>query len=111
LRVSYAVAVVWITLLLALLYTWLGRPPGLLWTRLAETLVGAAVGGVVATLVRPAGTRARVREAEKRMLGEVAACLSGLAAGLRGGGRRTSRSRARGARTWSFERSEGRRAR
>ena len=58
LRISLALMMFFITALLALLYTEMGRfSDGLLGIRLAETAIGAACGGLAATLILPTRTR------------------------------------------------------
>lgn len=69
LRASYAVMVLWITCALALLYSLLGRySTALLYVRVEETLVGAAIGTVVAATVLPSQTAAKVRDALTALL-------------------------------------------
>jgi uncharacterized membrane protein YccC len=62
LRISLMMMIFFITALLALLYTVLGRfSDGLLGIRLLETALGALCGGVAATLILPTRTRDVVR--------------------------------------------------
>jgi hypothetical protein len=62
LRISQLMMIFFITALLALLYTVLGRfSDGLLGVRLIETAVGAICGGVAATFILPTRTRDVVR--------------------------------------------------
>jgi hypothetical protein len=75
-RLSYAALVFAITVVLAVLYSLLGRfTPGLLLLRLEETFLGCAIGGLVAALVLPASTTERVDAALAAALRELADLL------------------------------------
>jgi uncharacterized membrane protein YccC len=63
LQIAYSLMIFWITTMLALLYGLLGEfSVGLLDLRLEETLIGAAVGAVVAFFVFPVHTEIAVRK-------------------------------------------------
>ncbi|HZO92414.1 MAG TPA: FUSC family protein [Candidatus Baltobacteraceae bacterium] len=69
LRVSYGLMIFFITAMLAMLYALLGRlSDGLMFIRLAETIVGAFFGGLSATLLFPTRTRDVVRERARAAL-------------------------------------------
>lgn len=62
LRISHMMMIFFITAMLALLYTLLGRfSDGLLGIRLIETAIGAICGGIAATFILPTRTRDVVR--------------------------------------------------
>jgi uncharacterized membrane protein YccC len=79
-RVSYALMIFWITILLALLYGLLGSfTPHLLLLRLEETALGAAAGVLVAVWVLPTRTRTEVVEASQAFLSALGSVLDGFA--------------------------------
>lgn len=70
---SYGWMVFWFTTLISILYGLLGRfTPGLLYLRLEETAIGAAIGMLTALLLLPERTRAHVQAAARQVL--AAAC-------------------------------------
>lgn len=82
-RLSYAVMIFFITMLLALLYVIMGLfSDQLLVLRLIETAIGAALGGIAATLLFPIRTRSVLysvtREALGRLREAIDACIARL---------------------------------
>jgi uncharacterized membrane protein YccC len=76
-RVSYAWAIGFITTVLALLYTVLGRySEQLLFMRLAETLAGAAVGTAVSAFVFPSHSRVKLRMLTGDLIRKAATCIT-----------------------------------
>lgn len=70
--VSYSVTIFFFTVMLALLYSLLGMlSTDLLALRLEETLVGALIGGVVATLLVPRSGGRAIDEGAEQLLGSV----------------------------------------
>ncbi|MBM7118396.1 FUSC family protein [Archangium primigenium] len=68
-QVSYGWMVFWFTTLLCVLYGLLGRfSPELLYLRIEETLIGAAVGVLIALVLMPERTTAQVQEAARQVL-------------------------------------------
>jgi uncharacterized membrane protein YccC len=83
-RLSYAVMIFFITMLLALLYVIMGLfSDQLLVLRLIETAIGAALGGIAATLLFPIRTRSVLysvmREALVRLRAAIDASIARLA--------------------------------
>lgn len=83
-RLSYAVMIFFITMLLALLYVIMGLfSDQLLVLRLIETAIGAALGGIAATLLFPIRTRSVLynvtREALSRLRDTIDACIARIA--------------------------------
>jgi uncharacterized membrane protein YccC len=75
-RVSYGAAVMFFTVLLAVLYRLLGRlTPDLLYLRLVQTLVGAALGTVVAAVILPVRTGTRLNALLAQLLNQIGAFL------------------------------------
>ncbi|MFL5358422.1 FUSC family protein [Archangium sp.] len=75
-RISYAWMVFWFTAMLSVLYSLLGRfSPGLMYLRIEETLIGAGIGVVTATLLLPEGTTAHIRATAKQVLTAVCTYL------------------------------------
>lgn len=82
LRISYAWMIFWFTLLLSVLYSFLGLlTPGLLGLRLILTVVGAAVGVLSARFLLPSHTGRKVRNAGLAVLRASADLLSRAASG------------------------------
>lgn len=78
LRVSYAWMVFWISALLAVLYSLLGRPTtGLLELRVLETLIGALAGALASAVIFPTRKAARVKSLCAALLERVAAYVRG----------------------------------
>ena len=78
---SYAWMIVFVTTALALLYDTLGNySSALLSLRLEETLIGAAIGAVVASLVLPTPARASVERRAGDLLREAAQAVAALSA-------------------------------
>lgn len=78
---SYAWMIVFITTALALLYDTLGNySPALLSLRLEETLIGASIGAVVASVVLPAPARLSVDRRVADLLRESARAVDALTA-------------------------------
>lgn len=76
LRISLMMMIFFVTAMLALLYTVLGRfSDGLLGIRLVETAVGALCGGVAATVILPTRTRDVVRASAHAALDAVASVV------------------------------------
>jgi len=76
LRISLMMMIFFITALLALLYTVLGRfSDGLLGIRLLETAIGAICGGIAATVILPTRTRDVVRASAHAALAAVASVV------------------------------------
>jgi uncharacterized membrane protein YccC len=76
LRISYFMMIFFITALLALLYTLLGRfSDEILAVRLAETAIGAICGGIAATVILPTRTRDVVRASAEAALDATAAVV------------------------------------
>lgn len=97
LRASYARMVAWITAAIAILYSLLGRySPEVLYVRIAQTLAGAAIGAVVATVLLPMPAGGRVRAVLAALFAEIAAYLEGALSpgGAAGGPPRRSAARA-----------------
>ncbi|RYE91863.1 MAG: hypothetical protein EOO75_07970 [Myxococcales bacterium] len=89
-RVSYAWMVGAMSTLVAVVYDLLGKlTPGLLVLRVDETLVGATIGAVVASVVLPSRTMEKVREAGAALLGTTAELLDAVASGERPAGELT----------------------
>ncbi|GAB2996106.1 FUSC family protein [Amycolatopsis acidiphila] len=85
-RFTYALAVVFMTTMVAQLYEVLHEfSAGLLLLRLEETAAGAVVGCVVAVCFLPTSTRRVARMARRRFLVATAELLAGTGARLRGG--------------------------
>jgi uncharacterized membrane protein YccC len=75
-RISYAWMVFWFTAMLSVLYSLLGRfSPGLMYLRIEETLIGAGIGVITATLLLPEGTTAHIRATAKQVLAAVCTYL------------------------------------
>lgn len=86
LPVSYALMTVFITCLLALLYSMMEiLTLDLLLLRLGETAVGAAIGVVVAYVLLPARTSGAVEEATREFFGALDTLLRALPEGVGGG--------------------------
>lgn len=78
-RVSYAWMTFWITTLLSVLYSLLGRfTPGLLYLRLEETLLGAGIGMAIATVLLPERTAGYIRSAVTQVFSALDAYLQDL---------------------------------
>jgi uncharacterized membrane protein YccC len=76
LRISLMMMIFFVTAMLALLYTVLGRfTDGLLGIRLLETAIGALCGGAAATLILPTRTRDVVRASAHAALDAVASVV------------------------------------
>ncbi len=74
--ISYAWMIFWFTLLISVLYSWLGLlTPGLLELRLLLTIVGAVVGVLSARFIFPARTGEKVRTAALAVLQKCADLL------------------------------------
>ena len=87
LRVSYALMIFFITLMLGELYALLGSfTVNLMILRLEETAAGGAIGCLVAVLVLPTRTRAADREARRGLLTALATLLDAVDLRLRGAG-------------------------
>lgn len=83
-RVSYALMTFFITLLLGELYAPLGTfTPDLMLLRLAETVVGGAIGVAVAALVLPLRTAVVATAARRALLGQLRTLLEDLVRVLR----------------------------
>lgn len=79
-RVSYAWMVFWITLVLSVLYSLLGRfTPELLYLRVEETLIGAGMGMFIATIMLPERTTGLIRSAVTDVLSALGTYLDALA--------------------------------
>lgn len=84
LRVSYALMIFFITLMVGELYALLGTfTPQLMLLRLGETAVGGAIGCAVALLVLPTRTRRAVDATRRDLLVALQALLTDLASWLR----------------------------
>jgi low affinity Fe/Cu permease len=80
-RISYAFMIFFITIMVAQLYSVLGEfSDALLYLRLEETAIGAAIGIAVAVLFLPLSTRDTVRQARNAMLSSLADALNAIAA-------------------------------
>src|SRR5699024_1627494 len=77
LRLSYALMIFWITIMVALVYTLLGYfSDELLLLRLEETAVGVAAGAVVAVLLLPMSVRSRTAADSREYLNLLADLVS-----------------------------------
>lgn len=75
-QVAYTVMIFWITVMIALLYSLLGRfHPELLVIRLDETLIGAAAGAGVALLLLPTRTSGILRTAGRDFAAKIRAAV------------------------------------
>ncbi len=84
-QISYTWMVAGITMVLALLYSLLGRSvSAMMLTRLEETLLGVAIGALIAALVLPTDTHAKVRATMASVLRQLCSFLEQVAARLRG---------------------------
>lgn len=85
-NLSYAGMIVFVTIMVAQLYSVLHEfTPGLLVLRLEETALGAAIGIAVGLVVLPTSTREAVRAAERAFLAALAEVLERTADAWRGG--------------------------
>lgn len=76
LRLGYAWSVLWLTALLSVLYRFTNQPvDDLLELRLAETVVGAAIGVAVSMLVLPSSTRDQLRTTVGTVFSQLAGVL------------------------------------
>ncbi len=83
--ISYGTMIVFITVMLAQLYTLLGTfTDQLLLIRLAETVSGAAIGIIVSLVVLPTHSRATLRVARRNFLGGLGELLEACGATLDG---------------------------
>ena len=84
-RVSYTVLAVAVTVLVGELYELMGSfSDDLLWLRVTETAVGAAVGAVVAVCVLPTASRDAETAARARLAEDLRDALDAMAATIRG---------------------------
>jgi hypothetical protein len=84
-RISYAFMIFFITIMVAQLYSVLGEFSNeLLYLRLEETAIGAAIGIAVAMVFLPLSTRDTVRSARNAVLASLADALNDIAARIDG---------------------------
>lgn len=85
-QAAYGLMIFWITIMLSLLYGFLGLfSPNLLVLRLEETGIGVAAGIVIALLLLPTDTRTALRQAARDFLATLAAALDAIMRQLREG--------------------------
>lgn len=84
-RASYTLMIFWITVMIALLYRMLGMPSAeMLQIRAEETLLGAIIGIVIATVLLPTRTKPKVEREGRELLEALSDVLAACRRRLRG---------------------------